>query len=276
VEVVLNGTHLGNYYLCEQIKVDKNRVNVAELKETDTEEPAISGGYLVELDTYYDEINKFRSIHKNLPVNFKEPDEDVLNSQQMDWFKDYFNQVEDILYGSGEGSYQDYIDVNSFIDWWLVYELALNGEPNHPKSSYMYKDRNEKLKAGPVWDFDWGTFIPNLLVHLAGITQFDIFRDKDFKFMGALTENFVAQTLVARNRKLYYWASGNQAEVDFLLSYEKGIVPCEVKAAENVKSKSLSVYVATYKPEYAIRVSARNFGFENNIKSVPLYAAFCI
>lgn len=85
MEVVLNGTHLGNYYLCEQIKVDKNRVNVAELKETDTEEPAISGGYLGELDTYYDEINKFRSIHKNLPVNFKEPDEDVLNSQQMNW-----------------------------------------------------------------------------------------------------------------------------------------------------------------------------------------------
>ena len=162
MEVVLNGTHLGNYYLCEQIKVDKNRVNVAELKETDTEEPAISGGYLGELDTYYDEINKFRSIHKNLPVNFKEPDEDVLNSQQMNWFCNYFNRIEDILYGAGEGSYQDYIDVNSFIDWWLVHELTYNTEPNHPKSSYMHKDRNGKLKAGPVWDFDWATFIPNI------------------------------------------------------------------------------------------------------------------
>jgi hypothetical protein len=115
----------------------------------------------VELDTYYDEVNKFRSIHRNLPVNFKEPDEDVLNTQQMNWFSNYFNQIEDILYGAGEGSYQDYIDVNSFIDWWLVHELALNGEPNHPKSSYMHKDRNGKLMAGPVWDFDWGTFIPN-------------------------------------------------------------------------------------------------------------------
>lgn len=162
VEVVLNGAHLGNYYLCEQIKVDKNRVNVAELKETDTEEPAITGGYLVELDTYYDEVNKFRSIHKNLPVNFKEPDEDVLNSQQMNWFSNYFNRIEDILYGAGEGSYQDYIDVNSFIDWWLVHELTYNTEPNHPKSSYMHKDRNGKLKAGPVWDFDWATFIPNI------------------------------------------------------------------------------------------------------------------
>ncbi|MFA5527381.1 MAG: CotH kinase family protein [Peptostreptococcales bacterium] len=160
VEVVLNGTHQGNYYLCEQIKVDKNRVNVAELKEKDTEEPAITGGYLVELDTYYDEVNKFRSIHRNLPVNFKEPDEDVLNTQQMNWFKDYFNRIENILYGSGEGSYRDYIDVSSFIDWWLVYELTINWEPNHPKSSYMHKDRNGKLKAGPVWDFDFATFKP--------------------------------------------------------------------------------------------------------------------
>lgn len=160
VEVVLNDTHLGNYYLCEQIKVDKNRVNISELKATDTEEPDITGGHLVELDTYFDEINKFRTVHKNLPVNFKEPDEDVLNSQQMNYVKNYFNKIEDILYSSAEGNYQDYIDINSFIDWWLVYELTINGEPNHPKSSYMHKDRNGKLKAGPVWDFDWGTFIP--------------------------------------------------------------------------------------------------------------------
>ncbi|MDR2775125.1 MAG: DUF4143 domain-containing protein [Tannerella sp.] len=115
-----------------------------------------------------------------------------------------------------------------------------------------------------------------LLVHLSGITQFDIFQNKDFRYIGALTENFVAQTFVSNNRKLYYWSSGNEAEIDFLLSQETGIIPCEVKAAENVKSKSLGVYVEKYRPEYAIRISARNFGFANNIKSVPLYAAHCI
>jgi hypothetical protein len=51
--------------------------------------------------------------------------------------------------------YADYIDIDTYIDWWLVHELAFNGEPNHPKSTYMHKDRNGKLKAGPVWDFDW-------------------------------------------------------------------------------------------------------------------------
>ncbi|MDR1347296.1 MAG: ATPase, partial [Prevotellaceae bacterium] len=64
--------------------------------------------------------------------------------------------------------------------------------------------------------------------------------------------------------------------VDFLLSQETGIIPCEVKAADNVKSKSLSVYVSKYKPEYSIRISAKNFGFENGIKSVPLYAVHCV
>lgn len=160
VEVVLNDTHLGNYYLCEQIKGDKNRVNISELKATDTEEPTITGGYIVELDTYFDEINKFRTVRKNLPVNFKEPDEEVLNSQQMNYMVNYFNKIEDILYASAGGNYQDYLDINSFIDWWLVHELTMNWEPNHPKSSYMHKDRNGKLKAGPVWDFDWETFMP--------------------------------------------------------------------------------------------------------------------
>ena len=115
-----------------------------------------------------------------------------------------------------------------------------------------------------------------LLVHIAGITLYDIFQNRDFKYIGALTESFVAQTLVSKNKKMHYWSSGNEAEVDFLLSLEQGIIPCEVKASENVKSKSLSVYVTKYNPEYAIRISAKNFGFENGIKSVPLYATHCI
>jgi hypothetical protein len=55
-----------------------------------------------------------------------------------------------------------------------------------------------------------------------------------------------------------------------------GIIPVEIKAAENVRSKSLKTYIEKYKPAYAIRISARNFSFANGIKSVPLYAFFCI
>lgn len=98
---------------------------------------------------------------------------------------------------------------------------------------------------------------------------------EDFK--GALAENYVAAALVASAYTPYYWESNGNAEVDFLIQDRDGnIIPIEVKAADNVRSKSLNQYVSKYKPKYSIRVSARNFGFENGIKSVPLYAVFCI
>lgn len=183
VEVVLNGEFIGNYYLCEHIKIDVGRVNIPKMKASHLKEPEITGGYLLELDSYFDEINKFRTARKNLPVNIKEPDEDVLTGEQKNYIQSYFNKIEDILYGSGLGSYADYIDMNSFIDWWLVHELTLNGEPNHPKSSYMHKDRNGKLVAGPVWDFDWGTFRPYSggFINANTIWYDKLFQDAAFK-----------------------------------------------------------------------------------------------
>lgn len=164
VELILNGTHKGNYYLCEQIKVNKNRLNIKEMKSTDLSGDAITGGYIMELDTYYDEVNKFRSEIKDLPYMFKEPDEDVLQPDQLTWFQNYINTMEGYLYADNwleNREYADYMDIGSFIDWWFVNELATNGEPIHPKSSYMHKDRLGKLKAGPVWDFDYATFVPS-------------------------------------------------------------------------------------------------------------------
>jgi hypothetical protein len=64
--------------------------------------------------------------------------------------------------------------------------------------------------------------------------------------------------------------------VDFIARIGKDIIPIEVKAAAHTQSKSLSVYADTYKPAYSIRISAKNFGFEGGLKSVPLYAAFCL
>lgn len=159
VEVVMNGVFLGNYYLCEQIKIDENRVNIAEIDPADISGDAVTGGYIFELDTYYDELFKFRTKFRNLPVQFKDPDENIAD-EQFNYVQNYFNTVEDILYGGDELKEDvfNYIDMDSFIDWWLVYELTGNTEPAHPKSSYMNKDRNGKLKAGPVWDFDWGSF----------------------------------------------------------------------------------------------------------------------
>lgn len=185
VEVVLNGEFQGNYYLCEQIKIDENRVNIVEMKPEDVSEETITGGYLLELDITFDEINKFHSKIRNLPVNIKQPDEDVLTQTQFNYIENFFNKTEAALYASdfiSKGTYKDYIDLNTFIDWWFVHELTQNGEPGHPKSSYMYKDRNNKLKAGPVWDFDWGTFVPgvNKFYITQAIWYNRLFQDPDF------------------------------------------------------------------------------------------------
>lgn len=93
---------------------------------------------------------------------------------------------------------------------------------------------------------------------------------------GAITENYVAQQLAANDVKLYYWASDNTAEVDFVMQWKEYAVPMECKSSDNVRSRSLSIYAGKYLPPFAFRISSKNFGFENGIKSVPLYSVFCI
>lgn len=95
-------------------------------------------------------------------------------------------------------------------------------------------------------------------------------------FKGALVENYVANALVSCGFECYYWESEGKAEVDFVIQTHGGCIPIEVKSSENVRSKSLNQYVLKYKPAYSIRISAKNFGFENGIKSIPHYACFCL
>ncbi|MGL5615352.1 MAG: ATP-binding protein [Sarcina sp.] len=96
------------------------------------------------------------------------------------------------------------------------------------------------------------------------------------EFKGALTENYVCFSLKVNGYTPYYWEQKN-GEVDFIIQDKEGnIIPIEVKAAGHVRAKSLAQYVKRYNPIYSIRVSGKNFGFENNIKSVPLYATFLI
>lgn len=95
-------------------------------------------------------------------------------------------------------------------------------------------------------------------------------------FMGGVIENYIATSLKSNNYSLYYWKSDGKAEVDYLIQKNGDIIPIEVKTSEHNKSKSLYIYMKKYSPKYAIRISKRNFGFENNIKSVPLYAAYLI
>jgi len=95
-------------------------------------------------------------------------------------------------------------------------------------------------------------------------------------FKGGLIENYVFNQLMENGFTSYYWTSKSDAEVDFIIRLKEDIIPIEAKSSINNRSKSLNVYVNRYQPVYSIRISQKNFGFENNIKSVPLYATFCI
>ena len=96
-------------------------------------------------------------------------------------------------------------------------------------------------------------------------------------FKGALAENYIMQALTVNGFEPFYWSSPGKAKLDFVIQDRSGnILPLEGKSADTVKAKSLRTFVSLYEPPYAIRVSAKNFGFENNIKSIPLYALFCL
>jgi predicted AAA+ superfamily ATPase len=95
-------------------------------------------------------------------------------------------------------------------------------------------------------------------------------------FKGGMVENYVCCQLTACEYTSYYWTSDRSAEIDFIIQRKGSIIPIEVKSADNTKSKSLGIYIQTYKPEYAVRLSTKNFGFDDGKKTVPLYAAFCL
>ncbi|MBQ0089061.1 MAG: CotH kinase family protein [Prevotellaceae bacterium] len=161
VEVVLNGKHIGNYYLCEQIKIDEHRVNITNADTSVTSGNRLSGGYIFELDINFDEKFKFKPTITQWPWMFKDPDE--VNTAQYDYIVNYVNKMDSALiiperFKSRE--FEKYMDLESFADSWFVYELTMNSEISHPKSYMMYKDINGKMTSGPVWDFDYYTFVP--------------------------------------------------------------------------------------------------------------------
>lgn len=161
VELVINGRHVGNYYLCEQIKIDGDRVDIQDCYEDVVDggnaNPSVGEcGYLLEFDDAMDEANNFRT-DRGLPCMFK--DEVPANSIYYNYVKEKVEGIEaNLESGNYTEAYKD-LDINSVIDYFFVQELVLNDEYRHPKSVYMYIDGEGKLTAGPVWDFDWQTFV---------------------------------------------------------------------------------------------------------------------
>ena len=133
----------------------------------------------------------------------------------------------------------------------------------------MHKD----LASFKLYMSDVGLFVNKARYPLY---QIDLDISPTMIAMGPLTEHYVANELRQNGYESYYWESDGKAELDFIIQKEANIIPIEVKTSTHTKARSLDVYMKIYRPKYAIRISEKNFGFENNIKSVPLYAVFCI
>ena len=159
VEVYINGAYNGLYSLCEKIGRDKNRVNVSKL---DSSYPGdTGGGYILEVDfpgRIDPEDNSFETNIANVSMVIKYPKAKNISEEQIHWIEDYINEMEATLYGE---NFQDpitgfrkYIDVESTINWYLINELGKNVDAHMRASVFFYKDKNGKLKTGPLWDFD--------------------------------------------------------------------------------------------------------------------------
>lgn len=157
VDVILNGEYKGCYQLCDQIEVGDGRVPVTEMEETDISGDELTGGYLIEVDAYASgEISWFQS-SRGIPVTIKSPDDDKITAEQKSYIKSYFNKLENaaysVKYDSPTTGYRTLLDINSFLQHFIVGEVS--GNTDTYWSTYMYKKRNDpKFYVGPVWDFD--------------------------------------------------------------------------------------------------------------------------
>lgn len=94
---------------------------------------------------------------------------------------------------------------------------------------------------------------------------------------GIFTENYVACEFKSSGVPLYYWTGKRLSEIEFVVELNKQAIPIDVKSGKNVYSRSIQEFLLeSPKTNYAIRIANKNFGFENNIKTIPLYAVFCL
>jgi len=156
---VVEETYHGVYVLTEKIKRDKNRVDIKKLDPEDLDESKISGGYILEL-TGPDELDPGSvtiDVAGDFLVAIDEPSPEDIPQEQRDWITGYIQDFEAALFGpdfaNPDTGYAAFIDVDSFVDYILVYDLYKNRDAFR-SSTWMYKDRGEKLAIGPVWDLN--------------------------------------------------------------------------------------------------------------------------
>ncbi|MDO5557209.1 MAG: AAA family ATPase [Clostridia bacterium] len=228
----------------------KNNKEILEFKnETIT---SIIDAYIADMKRYtlnYYEAIKIEKIYNNIPSQLAKENK-----------KFQFAKIEE------NARRRDYA---SSIDWLVSSKLVI--------PCYFVNKFETPLK-GFMNDEVFKLYLSDcgILTKMLEIQYNKIMLNDDYKYKGVITENYVVGELASKNISLYYWAENQVAEIDLLLDTKDGVIPIEIKSDDNTKSKSLNYYKEKNNPKFSYRISSKNFGFENNIKAVPLYAVFCI
>lgn len=153
VEVFLNGVPQGTYFMGQKVEVTPNRVNIGP------------EGYLIEIDQLdrldpddvYFRPEIFTSIYTNNVFNIKDPGLDF-DTEPYNLVRDHINAFETALFGpdfmDAELGYRAYIDVSSFVDWYLINEMSKTQDARDYSSIYFTWVPGGKIKMGPLWDYD--------------------------------------------------------------------------------------------------------------------------
>lgn len=175
-EAFVNDEYQGIYVFCEKIKRDKNRVDIANLKEQDIADRELTGGYIVRVDAFDENDETFKSKVKGLQSSMWGgsgsgtvtwtifyPKKENLRDEQRAYIQNFVDQMEqsfqDANYKDSVEGYAKWIDVPSFVDYFIHTELSLNAD-GYKRSSYFYKDKDasdgtlSRMMAGPVWDYN--------------------------------------------------------------------------------------------------------------------------
>ncbi|MCR5586053.1 MAG: CotH kinase family protein [Lachnospiraceae bacterium] len=167
VDLVMNGEYLGTYFLAEQIRIGKSRIEINDLEETESDDANITGGYLLSLAPYKKSTDYKFKTDRHMKMSIASPNEissDKVSEGTIDkmrtYIQDYVQDTEDALFGedfkNSEGvSYTEFLDIESAAKYFLIQSFSLNVDAYNTPSTYMYKKEDGKLYWGPIWDFDY-------------------------------------------------------------------------------------------------------------------------
>jgi hypothetical protein len=241
VEVFLNGEYWGSYLLGEHVKVAANRANVTAMSASDNLLPELSGGYFIEVDQLVnlDPGDFYVLSGSGILFNIKEPSASRITDDQKSYITNYLQEVERVLmrddFANLSTGYAAYLDVDSFVNWNLVNELLKSVDAGFVSSVYLYKDRNQKLKMGPAWDFDLA----------AGNVDFSKARDpRGWRIRDqSLWFNRLFQDPAFAKKVRDRWNSIKRAQIDTLPAYiDQQAATLALSHRENFRRWSLTQY----------------------------------